>query len=85
MDKAHEVVGIEIAGTRLTMWVDGQRYEVDLADCSARLKDATQAERDNWELSPAGYGIHWPDLDEDLSIDGLMRAGSPLPAGPKAT
>jgi hypothetical protein len=28
----------------------------------------------NFEISPSGYGIHWPDLDEDLSIDGMIKA-----------
>lgn len=36
------------------------------------LRDATVAERENYEISPSGIGIHWPDLDEDLSIAGLM-------------
>ena len=44
-----------------------------------RLRDATLTERANYEISPAGIGIHWPDLDEDLSIAGLM-AGVDLAA-----
>jgi hypothetical protein len=43
------------------------------------LRSATSAERENYEISPAGVGIHWPDLDEDLSIAGLM-AGVDLAA-----
>jgi len=31
-----------------------------------RLQKATPEQRENWELSGAGYGIHWPDIDEDL-------------------
>lgn len=37
-----------------------------------RLSYATPQERDNWEISGAGYGIHWPDLDEDISVKGLL-------------
>jgi hypothetical protein len=37
-----------------------------------RLVHATQDERDNWELIGEGQGIHWPDLDEDLSAEGLI-------------
>ena len=33
---------------------------------------ATPEERDNWELIGTGQGIHWPDLDEDLSIEGFL-------------
>ena len=38
-----------------------------------RLLDATAEQRVHWKVSGAGYGIHWPDLDEDLSTEGLLR------------
>lgn len=44
-----------------------------------RLHNATSKQLSNWELCGAGYGIHWPDLDEDLSTEGLLR-GAPAPA-----
>jgi hypothetical protein len=37
-----------------------------------RLAHGTPAERCNFEISGAGYGIHWPDLDEDIGVDGLL-------------
>ncbi len=37
-----------------------------------RLLKATPAQRANWQLSGAGYGIHWPEIDEDLSVKGLL-------------
>jgi hypothetical protein len=40
-----------------------------------RLANATPEERDNWEIG-SGIGIHWPDLDEDISVEGLL-AGRP--------
>lgn len=43
-----------------------------------RLLAATDAERNNWRISGGGYGLHWPDLDEDLSTEGLLR-GAPAP------
>lgn len=54
---------------------DGRTLSVPLA-WYPRLVHATQEERDNWELVGAGQGIRWPDLDEDLSIEGLI-AGRP--------
>ena len=42
-------------------------------DCSPRLATATPQQRRNAELSPGGYGVHWPMIDEDLSISGLLR------------
>ncbi len=37
-----------------------------------RLLNATPAQRADWELAGAGYGIHWPQIDEDLSVKGLL-------------
>ena len=38
-----------------------------------RLLNATPPQRRNWKIAGGGYGIHWPDLDEDLSTEGLLR------------
>jgi hypothetical protein len=38
-----------------------------------RLLDATEEQRSRWKVSGGGYGIHWPDIDEDLSTEGLLR------------
>ena len=43
-----------------------------------RLLRATPTQRANWELLGRGIGIHWPDVDEDLSVEGLLR-GTPAP------
>jgi hypothetical protein len=43
-----------------------------------KLLRASAQQRNNWKVSAAGYGIHWPDLDEDLSTEGLLR-GAPAP------
>jgi hypothetical protein len=45
------------------------------------LLDASPVQRNNWKLSGAGFGIHWPDIDEDLSTEGLLR-GAPAAAEP---
>jgi len=42
-----------------------------------RLLDATPEQRANWELIGRGEGIHWPDVDEDLSVEGMLKG---LPA-----
>ena len=46
-----------------------------------RLHEATTEQRSRWKVSGAGFGIHWPDIDEDLSTDGLLR-GAPSAAEP---
>ncbi|MEI2690584.1 MAG: DUF2442 domain-containing protein [Anaerolineae bacterium] len=43
-----------------------------------RLVHGTSAERSNWRISGAGYGIHWPDLDEDLSVEGIILGKSSM-------
>jgi hypothetical protein len=43
-----------------------------------RLLDATASQLKNWKIAGGGYGIHWPDIDEDLSAEGLLR-GAPAP------
>jgi len=43
----------------------------------SRLFHATKEQLSNWEVAGGGYGIHWPELDEDLSTEGLLR-GAPL-------
>jgi len=56
---------------------DGRTITVPLA-WYPRLLHATPAQRANWRIAGAGYGIHWPDIDEDLSAQGLLQ-GSPAP------
>ncbi len=57
---------------------DGRTITVPLA-WYPRLLNASEQERSNWELCGGGFGVHWPDLDEDLSSEGLLR-GAPAPA-----
>lgn len=46
------------------------------------LLHATPSQRENWKISGAGYGIHWPDIDEDLSTEGLLRGAPAAPERP---
>jgi hypothetical protein len=57
--------------------MDGRVISVPLA-WYPRLLHATPSQRNNWEIVGGGYGIHWPDIDEDLSTEGLLR-GAPAP------
>lgn len=50
---------------------DGRGISVPLT-WYPRLRDATDNQRNNWELVGPGIGIHWPELDEDLSVEGFM-------------
>jgi hypothetical protein len=57
--------------------MDGRTISVPLA-WYPRLLNATEEQRNNWKISGGGYGLHWPDIDEDLSTEGLLR-GAPAP------
>jgi hypothetical protein len=57
--------------------MDGRTISVPLV-WYPRLLNASNDERQNWHISGGGYGIHWPDVDEDLSTEGLLR-GAPAP------
>ena len=54
---------------------DGRNLSVPIA-WYPRLEHATATERDNWTLTGSGLGIHWPDVDEDISVDALV-SGKP--------
>jgi len=60
--------------------VDGRTIIVPLV-WFPRLCQATPEQRRKWQVSGAGFGIHWPDVDEDLSTAGLLR-GAPAAAEP---
>ena len=57
--------------------MDGRTIIVPLA-WYPRLLHATPKQRERWEIIDGGFGLHWPDLDEDLSIEGMLRG---VPAG----
>ena len=78
MKKIHDIQGITFSGEEMILKVDDGEYRFSLADVSKPLAEATATERETYELSPSGYGIHWPLIDEDLSIDGLLGLGHKL-------
>lgn len=57
--------------------MDGRTISVPIG-WYPRLASATSDQRRHWEIAGGGYGIHWPDIDEDLSTEGLLR-GAPAP------
>lgn len=61
--------------------MDGRTISVPLTWYPKLLK-ASPKERSTWEICGGGYGIHWPEIDEDLSTEGLLR-GSPAPKSSK--
>ncbi|MBV8912613.1 MAG: DUF2442 domain-containing protein [Acetobacteraceae bacterium] len=50
---------------------DGRELSAPLA-WFPRLRDATPSQRRNWQQIGSGHGLHWPDIDEDISVRALM-------------
>ncbi len=72
MQRYHEVRKVRFEEGLLAMEVDGQDRQIPIAQISKLRSTATEEERNTFEVSPSGYGIHWPLLDEDVSIDALL-------------
>ncbi len=72
------VRGVKVTAKSLTVaLVDGRVLSVPIS-WYPRLQRATPAQRRRWQPCGGGYGIHWPEIDEDLSVEGLLR-GAPSP------
>jgi len=72
MTKYHNVQEITFKYNKIYLKVDGTKYIFQLEKISKKLAKASNLERERFEISPSGYGIRWPLIDEDLSIDGLL-------------
>jgi hypothetical protein len=72
MKKHHQVTDLHFEGDFMILTMDGQKKTFQVSEISPALENATEQEKNLFEISPSGYGIHWPLLDEDLSIDGLL-------------
>jgi len=70
-----DATAIEVRVTEDSIHVvlaDGREVTAPLA-WSPRLADATREQRNNWRLIGRGRGIHWPDVDEDISVASLLK------------
>ena len=71
-EKLYNVSDVWTDKTYLYLTVDGSSYRIRWADCSPHLLAASDWQRQRFDVSPSGYGIHWPEIDEDLAIAPLM-------------
>ncbi len=69
----HMLTSIIFTEDEMMINVDNQRYKFKLKDISKRLLNASKKEREAYRVICSGYGINWPLIDEDLSIDGLIK------------
>ena len=68
---------IRVTEDSLVIVVAGETVSIPWSQCSPRLARATTAQRLAAELSPGGYGIHWPLVDEDLAVGPLVETRRP--------
>ena len=73
MIATHKIEAIQFDGDFLILNINGKELRISLDKLSGRLKSATEIERAMFQISPSGYGIHWPLIDEDLSINGILK------------
>lgn len=80
MNKYHAIEAVTVEDTTLVIRIGGHEYRIDLSKESQKLASATQDQLEDFIISPSGYGIHWPQIDEDLAIDPLIGIQHEIPA-----
>jgi hypothetical protein len=73
MIATHNISGISFGQNSISLSIDGKTIELPLDKVSRKLKNATDLQRNFYKVSPSGYGIHWPLIDEDLSVDAILK------------
>lgn len=73
MEKVYNKIDLRFENDYLILLVENQLIKLKLTDISNKLAHATDVERNSYKITPSGYGIHWNLLDEDLSINGLLK------------
>lgn len=74
--KAVFAKAIEVTPEALIVVTESGPVSIRWEKCSSRLAQASPLERSRAELSPSGYGIHWPLIDEDLAVGPLVQSAS---------
>ena len=72
MKVCHEIRNLHFTGEYMVLTIDGTEKKLRVKDVSPTLERASEEQRNTFEVSPSGYGIHWPLLDEDIAVDGLL-------------
>jgi len=73
MHITHKIESIKFDQDFIYLNIDGNDIKVALDTLSMKLKSADEYQRMFYKISPSGYGIHWPLIDEDLSIEGILK------------
>ncbi len=79
MEKAYNISEIRFENNQIILNIDNQLVKLNLSIVSQKLANATEAQLYDYKISPSGYGINWKQLDEDLSINGLLKLNTSNP------
>jgi hypothetical protein len=74
----HYVQSVDADITYLYLTIEDKSYRIRWEDCSPGLAKANLSQRQRMDIAPSGYGIHWPEIDEDLAITPLLRYAEKL-------
>lgn len=70
--EAYKISKVYFEKDKLVLILNDQTYLFKVNEISDKLANADENDRNNFQVSPSGYGIHWPAIDEDLSVHGLL-------------
>jgi hypothetical protein len=70
---SHTIEAVSFEKNMICLKIDGQTIKLLISNVSKKLEAASDIQRSFFKISPSGYGIHWPLIDEDLSIDALLK------------
>ena len=73
MIATHNISDISFGQNTISLSIDGKKVELLLDILSKKLREASDLQRTFFKVSPSGYGIHWPLIDEDLSVDFILK------------
>ncbi len=73
MIAAHNIEDISFDKDIMILKIDNRVFKLSLHEISTKLEQANEFQRQFYKVSPSGYGIHWPLIDEDLSVEALIK------------
>ncbi len=73
MIATYSIEKVSFDANLMVLQIDGKVITLNLDKLSPKLLNASQIERELYKISPSGYGIHWPLIDEDISIQAILK------------
>lgn len=73
MIRTNNVRDIKFEKDQIVIFTDNKSIKISLQSISPKLLKASEVERNLFKISHSGYGIHWPLIDEDISIDAILK------------